>query len=224
MRRQIVLNFIFFCIFILVAGFFILFLVLMIICRGFGLETACTYPLINKTQEEELFIVGAFQTLLLMIGFIIAYLQYRQTLKSEKKRYTYNVTTIVSQESFYRTIEELRIKFYVDLRNPNITYADVTSKLQNEERQRFEILLERLLSLYEGIALNINQDLIDEDYAFEFLCHTVPRTYFWAEPYINKLRDRTKDPKIFEHLEQVAKRWRCRLMKEQRKGNEQDGA
>ncbi len=214
MQRRKVLNFIFSCTFILIAGFFLLFLVLLIICRGFGLETACTCPLISNTKGKELFIVGASQTLLLLIGFIIAYLQYQQTLKSEKKRYTYNVTTIVSQESFYRTIEELRTRFGADLRNLNVTYADVVSKLPNEERQRFEILLERLLSLYEGIALNINQNLIDEDYAYEFLCHTIPRTYFWAEPYINELRNRTKDPKIFEHLEQVAKRWRHRLMEE----------
>lgn len=199
---------------IFLASFILLLLFVMGLCGGFGLDNVCANPLISKTKGRELILIGTLQTIILLIGFIIAYFQYYQTLKSEKKRYTYNVTTIVSQESFYKSIEELRINFGADLRNTEIKYQDIASKLSFEERQKFEIILERLLSLYEGIALNINQNLIDEEYAFEFLCHTLTRTYFWSLPYIIELRTKTKNPKIFEHLENVAKRWNQKLINE----------
>lgn len=108
-----------------------------------------------------------------------------------------------------REILEIRqqLSKYADFHNISQTYKEVVNR-ENEKELQF--LIEMYLDYFEGIALGIKHNIIDDDIAYEYLGALVPAVYRWSKPYIDEILTRTDDPTIYVEIKKLVESWQNR--------------
>lgn len=89
------------------------------------------------------------------------------------------------------------------------TYDNV---IENNKDKKNEIdnYLRRLLNIFETIAINIKNNVIDEDICYDNLNGIYVACFNWSKGFINKKRNESDDQFIYIELQNYALKWQNR--------------
>lgn len=100
--------------------------------------------------------------------------------------------------------------------NEDDSYALKCGAFSQDRIDTIEPMLKKILNIFEGLCVNIEYDILDEDICYNYLGWMLVAYHRWSLDYIEGLRDRTGDPLIYIHLERYALSWKARIEKESR--------
>lgn len=98
--------------------------------------------------------------------------------------------------------------------NSQDSYALKCEAFSQDRLDTIEPLLKKILNIFEGMCINIEYQILEEEICYNYLGWLLVAYYRWSNAYINGLRQRSGDPLIYINLERYAKRWDTRINKE----------
>jgi len=97
-----------------------------------------------------------------------------------------------------------RLEQKADVYDPHADYSTV--QLTPDEQR----LLRDLLNYLEQLCIDIKNNLIDDDLAFDSASLVVIGYWRWARPYVAEVRKKIGTEEVLENLEETAARWDAR--------------
>jgi len=152
-------------------------------------------------------LIADIATLIVLIFSV--YLLSRQISKDhtwKRRKAAQDITNDIMKGEIFEIRKELHkfARFY----DTSETYENVITKLTEEERNELDFLLKIYLSYFEGIGLGIKHKIYDEDILYEYMSAIIPDTFRWSKKYIDDLRDKAGDHRIFCELIFLETKWR----------------
>ena len=107
-------------------------------------------------------------------------------------------------------ILEIRKKLnkYATFYDISQSYQTVITKLTEDDKKELDLLLKIYLSYFEAISLGIKHKIYDEDILYEYMSAIIPDTFRWSKQYIEDLREKAGDHRIFIELISLERKWR----------------
>lgn len=102
----------------------------------------------------------------------------------------------------------LKIKYNCHIGIDDNTYKKFVTELNEIEKLEFDDIIIRLLNIFEVVAIDIKNEIIDEEIAFDYLGWYYVKYYSFCEELIDERqgRDHSKN-KIFENYSSLATKW-----------------
>jgi len=128
----------------------------------------------------------------------------------------FNTLLIQKRDRQGRRSKTFDLIFHLDITRPEI--FDSTDRLSDpdilahrksanhEERAVYQEIL-RYLNRLEAIAIGVKEGFYDEDILNEYMGGTLVRAYRDTQKLIERIRLDSSNPRIFIHVEAIARRW-----------------
>jgi hypothetical protein len=94
------------------------------------------------------------------------------------------------------------------------SYAHKCKTFSQDRIDTIDPMLKKILNIFEGMCINIEVDVLDEDICYNYLGWLLVAYHRWSLEYIRSLRDRAGDDRLYFHLERYANNWGERIESE----------
>lgn len=91
------------------------------------------------------------------------------------------------------------------------TYETVTKPLSKEQKEEIDYYLARILNIFETIAINIKNNVIDEDICYDYFGLIFTEYHRWTKPFIDEKRKIAGNPRVLLDFGNYAKKWSERM-------------
>ncbi len=168
---------------------------------------------LGLTTENVLTILGYY---FVLNGTILVFTQIRITLNFNQRKAALDfilgsaMTTLLDYED--------RLKNLVQ--KPSLTFGPsekalhYLNSLDAERRLQTESAIISILSFYERMALGVLKEGFDEDICYDDRGFLLTNFYGWTNSYIDELRAKHKEPRLFSNVKYLALRWTDRIRDE----------
>ena len=187
----------------------ILFLVLLAV-------SASLYFLASRlglTKENVLTIISFY---LVLNGTILVFTQIRLTLKFNQRKAALDfilgtaMTTLLTYEDQLKRL----------LNKPSLTFTssekakEYLNTLEPERRVQTEAAIINILSFYERMSIGVLKEGFDEDICYDDRGFMFSNFYGWTSGYIDELRSKHNEPRLYSNAKFLALKWTARMQRE----------
>ena len=98
--------------------------------------------------------------------------------------------------------------------NQEDSYALKRDTFSQDRLDTIEPMLKKILNIFEGMCINIEVDVLDDEICYNYLGWLLVAYHRWSLEYIQSLRNRAGDDRLYYHLERYAIKWGERIERE----------
>lgn len=168
---------------------------------------------LGLTKENVLTILSFY---FVLNGTILIFTQIRITLKFNQRKAALDF--ILGTPMATLLAYEDRLKSLVN--KPSLTFAPSEkasswlASLDQEKRLQSESAIISILSFYERMSLGVLKEGFDEDICYDDRGFMFTNFYSWSSTYIDELRSKHNEPRLFSNAKFLALRWTERIQRE----------
>lgn len=93
-------------------------------------------------------------------------------------------------------------------------YSELVKSMSEEQRSKFNRKLIQFLNYFEGIAISIKNEIVDEEICYDYAVLIYQEYYKIFNSYIKDKRVKDNMPQLYLDFEMIATRWAERLEQE----------
>ena len=109
------------------------------------------------------------------------------------------------------SLEILKDKLGWDILHDDKSYGDVVNSFPKESAQRnideLDRLLRRLLRRFEALCISMDHGMVHEKTCREYIFSLLITIFKSSAQFVEKERERRKEPKVFEFVQKYAEKW-----------------
>jgi hypothetical protein len=98
--------------------------------------------------------------------------------------------------------------------NKEDSYALKCETFSQDRLDTIDPMLKKILNIFEGMCINIEVDVLDDEICYNYLGWLLVAYHRWSLEYIQSLRNRAGDDRLYYHLERYAIKWGERIERE----------
>ena len=151
-------------------------------------------------------IISSVSTIIIGISAVLLWKQIKGNYKWNRRKASQEILNNLVMGEFPNLTHELRDKFKCAIWDESQTYEDVVKDLSKGEIDKLDGVLKRFLNILEVMAINIKNDIIDEDICYDYLGEIMTELYRWSKPFIIEMRKR-QEPSGLCYFEEYAEKW-----------------
>ncbi len=149
----------------------------------------------------------------MLAGILVAIVSVWSVKSTAKKKQTADfLFAIRSDERLITAIHTLRDLHDSD-QNMRLLAGKQHTKEENVQQIRY------LLNHFERLSVGVQEDIYNEKMLRKSQYTIITKTYDWAKPFIEGVREQTRSPTAFQEFECLAKQWKAAPLKK-RKGSD----
>lgn len=157
------------------------------------------------------------RTGVMALAVLVAVVSVLSVKSTAKKKQTADLLFAVRSDDRLihasRTLKELH-----DSDNNIRLWADPQHDCKNEDQEKQVQDIRYILNHYERLSVGLQAGIYHEGMLRKSQFTIITKTYIWAKPFIEGVRDKTSSPTAFQEFEWLAERWSKKKLK-QRKGS-----
>ncbi|MBN2881801.1 DUF4760 domain-containing protein [Candidatus Woesearchaeota archaeon] len=172
-----------------------------------------------EKYEKLTLILGTLNLFIVLSGVIYAGIQVfliRKTNKEShdwnKRKTTFELLTDFTSGNFPKLLDDLNKMSKLPI-DESTNYNQIYRQVPTNQQFEFDRKLSQVLNYFEGIAVSIKNEIVDEDICFDYASVIYQIYYNWSKSYIEKRRKQTNSDTIYADFENTTKRWIERLNK-----------
>lgn len=146
------------------------------------------------------------RTTIMAFAVIVAIVSVWSVKNTAKKKQTADLLFAVRSDDRIirasRTLKELH-----DSNNNIRLWADPKFEFESEEQAQQAEDIRYILNHYERLSVGLQSGIYDENMLKKSQYTIITRTYEWAKPFMEGVRDRANSPTAFQEFEWLALRW-----------------
>ena len=108
----------------------------------------------------------------------------------------------------------LKLKFNCKIYDEKSNYSSFIANLDSTKKDKFDDTLIRLLNIFEVIAIDIKNHIIEEDISYDYLVWFFTSSYKFSKELIEQKRKDAGDNRVFINFTNLAQKWDKRKSKE----------
>lgn len=112
---------------------------------------------------------------------------------------------------------KIKVDFKCQVDDENLIYSNFIKTLPESDKLTFSDLLVRLLNIFEVIAVDIKNNIVDEDISYDYLCWFYTSFYRFGESYIKQKRHECGDPRVLINFSKQAEKWKEKMKSDMKK-------
>lgn len=159
-------------------------------------------------------IISSVSTIIIGISAFLLWKQIKENYEWNRRKTSQETLNNLVTGEFPALRDELEDKFKCAIGNESQTYDDVVKGLPKNEIDEIDRILRKLLNIFEAVAVDIKNDIINENICYEYLGWIMTGYYRWVNPFVIKIRERVGEPRILENFEYYAQKWTERINEE----------
>jgi Domain of unknown function (DUF4760) len=103
--------------------------------------------------------------------------------------------------------KKIRIEFKCKIYDHENDYTKFIKKLKKKDKKVFDDTLNRMLNIFEVIAINIKNKIIKENICYDYMGWIYTEYYRFSIDYIKNKRIEAADNRVLENFEKYAEKW-----------------
>lgn len=133
-----------------------------------------------------------------------------------KRKVTYELLKDFSGGEFAKILQEVKALSKTNL-DSNSKYKNIVLSMTEDEKHKFDKKIDQLLNYFEGIAISIKNEIVDEAICYDYASIIYKRYYNIFKDYIIECRNIENEQSIYIDFENISLKWIADLEKENRK-------
>lgn len=145
------------------------------------------------------------------ISAILIYTQIRSSSRWSRLQATHSMLNALVSGVLEDTLEKLGDDYHWDILHEHKTYAELAAELDQSDPKRLvevDRLLRRMLRRLEAMCISMDNGIISEHVCRDYLFSLLTRVHTQSASFIDIERNRRGEPRVFEHLERYARKWK----------------
>ena len=128
-------------------------------------------------------IINFVTVLIIGISAILLWRQIKENHEWNRRKATQEVLNNLVFGEFPELRAKLEGEFKCKIWEKSQNFQNLTEGLSEERTDDIKILLSRILNILEAIAINIKNNIIDEDICYDYLGWIMSEYYRWSKQY-----------------------------------------
>ncbi|WP_024951913.1 DUF4760 domain-containing protein [Cobetia crustatorum] len=146
------------------------------------------------------------RTTVMVLAVLVAVISVVSARNTAKKKQTADLLFAIRSDD--RLIEASRTLKELHHSNNNIRlWADPDRVCKTDEQEAQIQNIRYILNHYERLSVGLQAGIYHEDMLKKSQFTIITRTYEWAKPFMEGVRDKTNSPTAFQEFEWLANRW-----------------
>lgn len=169
----------------------------------------------NSTLTIISLLVSSIGTILVGISAVLLWRQIRETDDWNRRKTSQEILGNLTLGEFPALRERVEVDFGCEIWNKQETYSTKSAGLTDQETQKLNYAVVRVLNALETISIHMKNDIVDEDICYDYLGWILIQYVRWGTPLIEEKRSKAGNLRIYEGVSDFAKRWEQRFAQEQ---------
>jgi len=164
-------------------------------------------------------IINGIVMVILTITAIYTKAQIRKQYEWKRRKTTQEILDRFVFGEFPELRDRLEEHLGCKIWDKNQTYETIKNEFDKDKISEIDRYLKRILNIFETIAINIKNNIIDEDICYEYLGFIFTEYFRWSESFVDKIVIESKDHTIWIEFKNYGKIWKNRIQGEKEKYN-----
>lgn len=161
--------------------------------------------------------ISSISTIIVGISAFLLWRQIKSTHNWNRRKTSQEILNNLVTGEFPQLRYKLEQEFNCVIWDKSHSYETKVKNVSEKGLVDLNYHLSRILNIFETIAINIKNNIIEEDICYDFMGWIFTEYYRWSRSYIEEKRQQAGDQRVLGDFTNFADKWVKRMQNEREK-------